>query len=45
MAQGYMHPIPHPDEIIPPKAGKPIKGFYVVICGRECGVYFSWYVD
>lgn len=41
----FLHPIPHPDEIICPAHGWYISGFYVVFCSRECGIYFNWYID
>lgn len=40
-----VHPVPHPEELILPGRGQYIQGFYVVFCGRECGIYFNWYVN
>ena len=37
------HPVPHPDEIIPPAPGQYIHGYYVVFRGRECGIFYNWY--
>jgi hypothetical protein len=40
-----VHPVPHPDEICRPRSGQFIQGYYVVFRGRECGIYYSWYVN
>lgn len=40
-----VHPIPHPDEIVRPRPKLYIQGFYVVFLGRECGIFYCWYVD
>jgi hypothetical protein len=39
-----VHPFPHPDEIVRPAAGLHIQGYYVVFHGRQCGIYYNWYV-
>jgi hypothetical protein len=37
-----LHPVPHPDEICGPKPSQFIQGYYVVFCGRECGIFYTW---
>jgi hypothetical protein len=40
-----LHPVPHPDEIVRPARGQHIQGFYVVFRGRQCGIFYTWYVN
>lgn len=40
----YAHPVPHPDEIRMPQPGQHVHGYYVITRGRECGIFFNWYV-
>lgn len=39
-----LHPVPHPDNIVRPTCNEFIQGFYVVTIGRQCGIFYTWYV-
>lgn len=39
-----VHPVPHPDEVRRPAPGEHVQGYYVVFRGRECGIFYTWYV-
>lgn len=38
----YRHPVPHPEDLSPPRDGEACTGYYVVIEGYATGIFFTW---